>query len=167
MRILSSVRRMSLSSGFGMLSCAALICCSLSSCTSVSRAQFQCDPDINNGLLLAIDLIEVHDEEVRMIQQAGEDWFTSDTRKALQDRIKTISVRGSCSEIVELQGLTTTEKFLRKKKGYGKLAIIAEYETISGEHAAPSVKILPRKAWKGKKILIRVHQDYLTVEGAL
>jgi len=85
----------------------------------------------------------------------------------LQDRIKTISVRGSCSEIVELQGLTTTEKFLRKKKGYGKLAIIAEYETISGEHAAPSVKILPRKAWKGKKILIRVHQDYLTVEGAL
>jgi hypothetical protein len=135
------------------------------SCSSTSQAQFTCDSYINDGLLLAIDLIEVTDEEVKQIQDAGEDWFTSPVRDQLRHRTKTISVPGGCSENVELQSLTSSEKFLRKQKGYGTLAVIAEYETISTDRSRPNMIFLPRDKWKGKTTLLRVHDTYITVEG--
>jgi hypothetical protein len=135
-------------------------------CTSTSQAQFTCDARINDGLLLAIDLIEVTDDEVKQIQDAGEDWFTSPARDQLRNRIKTISVPGGCSETVELASLTSSEKFLKKKKGYGTLAVIAEFQTISGDTAQSNMVFRPRGQWKGKTTSFRVHEDYLSVEGS-
>lgn len=135
------------------------------SCSSTSRAQFTCDSYINDGLLLAIDLIEVTDEEVKQIQDAGEDWFTSPVRDQLRHRTKTISVPGGCSETVALESLTSSEKYLRKKKGYGTLAVIAEYETISTDRSKPNMIFLPREKWKGKTTLLRVHDTYIAIEG--
>ena len=134
-------------------------------CSSTSQAQFTCDSRINDGLLLAIDLVEVTDEEVKQIQEAGDDWFTSPARDQLRNRIKTISVPGGCSETVELASLTSSEKFLRKKKGYGTLAVIAEYQTITGDSTKPRMVFKPRTAWKGKTTLFQVHEDYLSVQG--
>ena len=133
-------------------------------CSSTSQAQFSCDARINDGLLLAIDLVQVNDEEVKQIQAAGEEWFTSPVRDQLRNRTKTISVPGGCSESVELESLTTTEKYLKKKKGYGTLAVIAEYQTISGDSSKPNIVFRTRQEWKGKKTLFRVHEDYLSVE---
>ena len=133
-------------------------------CSSTSQAQFRCDTQINDGLLLAIDLVQVNDEEVKQIQAAGEDWFTSPVRDQLRNRTKTISVPGGCSENVELESLTTTEKYLKKKKGYGTLAVIAEYQTISGDSSKPNIVFRSRQQWKGKKTLFHVHEDYLSVE---
>ena len=135
-------------------------------CSSTSRAEFRCDSHINDGLLLAIDLVEVTDEEVKQIQDAGEDWFTSPVRDQLRHRTKTISVPGGCSETVELESLTSSEKYLRKKKGYGTLAVIAEYQTISGDSSKPHMVFRSRSDWKGKTTLFRVHENHLTVEGA-
>ena len=135
-------------------------------CSSTSQARFTCDAHINDGLLLAIDLVEVTDEEVKQIQGAGEDWFTSPVRDQLRHRTKTISVPGGCSETVELQSLTSSEKFLRKKKGYGTLAVIAEFQTISGDSSKPHMVFRSRNEWKGKTTLFRVHEDYLALEGA-
>lgn len=134
-------------------------------CSSTSQAQFNCDSHINDGLLLAIDLVEVTDEEVKQIQEAGDDWFTSPARDQLRNRIKTISVPGGCSENVELASLTSSEKYLRKKKGYGTLAVIAEYQTITGDSTKPRMIFKDRTQWKGKTTLFRVHEDYLSVEG--
>jgi hypothetical protein len=134
-------------------------------CSSTSQAKFNCDSHINDGLLLAIDLVEVTDEEVKQIQEAGDGWFTSPTRDQLRNRIKTISVPGGCSETVELASLTSSEKYLRKKKGYGTLAVIAEYQTITGDSTKPRMIFKPRTAWKGKTTLFRVHEDFLSVEG--
>jgi hypothetical protein len=139
---------------------------SLSACSSTSQARFECDANINDGLLLAIDLIEVDDEEVKQIQAAGQEWFTSPARDQLRNRTKTISVPGGCSELVELQSLSTSEKYLKKKKGYGTLAVIAEFQTISSDSAKSHMVFRERKQWKGKTTLFRVHEDYIAVEGA-
>jgi hypothetical protein len=135
-------------------------------CSSTSQALFVCDSEINDGLLLAIDLIEVSDDEVKQIQDAGEEWFTSPIRDQLRNRTKTISVPGGCEERVELQSLTTTEKYLKKKKGYGTLAVIAEYQTISGDSSKPNMVFRDRNQWKGKTTTFRVHEDFLSVEGS-
>ena len=143
----------------------AILIVSGSACSSMSQAQFVCDAKINDGLQLAIDLVEVSEQEVALIQDAGEDWFTSPVRDQLRHRIKTISVTGGCSETVELQSLTSSEKLLRKQKGYGTLAVIAEYQTLSGDSAMPNLVFKSRDQWKGKTTVFKVHDDYLTVEG--
>ena len=135
-------------------------------CSSTSQALFRCDSHINDGLLLAIDLIEVDDEEVKQIQDAGEDWFTSPVRDQLRNRTKTISVPGGCEETVELQSLSRSEKYLKKKKGYGTLAVIAEFQTISGDSSKPHMLFRSRNQWKGKTFVLKVHEDYIAVEGA-
>jgi len=135
-------------------------------CSSTSQALFQCDSHINDGLLLAIDLIEVDDEEVKQIQDAGKDWFTSPVRDQLRNRTKTISVPGGCQETVELQSLSSSEKYLKKKKGYGTLAVIAEFQTSSGDSSKPHMIFRPRDQWKGKTVVLRIHEDYIAIEGA-
>lgn len=145
--------------------CVVVACCALGcGCASTSQAVFTCDSHINDGLLLAIDLIEVTDEEVKQIQEAGETWFTSPAREQLRHRTKTISVPGGCHETVELQSLTRSEKFLRKKKGYGTLAVIAEYQTISGDSSKPNIVFRERKDWKGRTTRFSVHENYIAVE---
>ena len=144
----------------------AILMVSGSACSSMSQAKFLCDSQINDGLQLAIDLVEVTEQEVKLIQDAGEDWFTSSARDQLRHRIKTISVTGGCSETVELQSLTSSEKLLRKQKGYGTLAVIAEYQTLSGDSTMPKLVFKSQDQWKGKTTVFRVHDDYLTVEGS-
>jgi hypothetical protein len=134
-------------------------------CSSTSQALFRCDSQINDGLLLAIDLIEVDDQEVKQIQEAGQDWFTSPVRDQLRNRIKTISVPGGCEETVELQSLSRSEKYLKKKKGYGTLAVVAEFQTISGDSSRPNMLFKSSKEWKGKTTVFGVHQDYISTEG--
>lgn len=145
---------------------ALIVALASGACATTSQAVFICDAEINDGLLLAIDLIEVSDEEVKQIQDAGEQWFTSPIRDQLRNRTKTISVPGGCEETVELEALTTTEKYLKKKKGYGTLAVIAEYQTISGDRSRPNMIFRDRTQWKGKKTVFRVHEDYLSVSGS-
>jgi hypothetical protein len=158
--------RLDLIIGTALKMAGVLAVCALGwACASTSKAVFTCDSRINDGLLLAIDLIEVTDEEVKQIQDAGEHWFTSPVRDQLRHRIKTISVPGGCHEIVELQSLTRSEKYLRKKKGYGTLAVIAEYQTISGDSSKPHMVFRSRKEWKGRTTRFKVHENYITVEG--
>ena len=161
-------REMARTHGFANVFVMGLLCAlALTSwaCSSTSQALFLCDSHINDGLLLAIDLIEVDDEEVKQIQDAGEDWFTSPVRDQLRNRTKTISVPGGCEETVELQSLSKSEKFLKKKKGYGTLAVIAEFQTISGDSTRPNVLFKSRNQWKGKTTVFRVHEDYIAAEG--
>ena len=134
-------------------------------CTSSSTAHFVCDGRVNDGLLLTIDLIEVAEEEAQQIRQTGDDWFYSDLRRQLAGRTKTIAVKGGCDQRVDLTALTSREKVLRKKKGYGILAIIGDYQTGGGDRIAGGMQFLDRAQWKGKTVLVRVHDAYLTIEG--
>jgi hypothetical protein len=129
-------------------------------CASQSRATFMCDRQVNGGNVLTIDLIEVADEEIREIQSAGYDWFYSDLRRQLGHRIKTITVEGSCNRTIDLTKLTIKEKVLRKKKGYGTLAIIAEFR----ERRDGYQLFINRSEWKGKSIVLRVHDGFLVRE---
>jgi hypothetical protein len=135
-------------------------------CASSSTAHFVCDTRVNDGLLLTIDLIEVADEEAQQIRQTGDDWFYSDLRRQLAGRTKTIAVKGGCDQRVDLTQLTAKEKVLRKKKGYGILAVIGDYQTSGGERLSGTMQFLDRDQWKGKTTLVRVHDAYLTVEGS-
>lgn len=135
-------------------------------CASSSTAHFVCDARVNDGLLLTIDLIEVADEEAQQIRQTGDDWFYSDLRRQLAGRTKTIAVKGGCDERIDLTVLTAKEKVLRKKKGYGILAVIGDYQTRGGERISGSMQFLDREQWKGKTTLVRVHDAYLTIEGS-
>ncbi len=135
-------------------------------CSSTSSVSFQCDQQINDSLLLTIDLIEIDDEEVKQIQEAGEDWFYSPLRKQLEYRTKTVSVRGGCDVVVDLTKLGTSEKVLKKKKGYGTLAIIAEFQDRGRSGRAGEIEFLERSRWKGKTTAIRVQETHLTLVGS-
>ncbi len=134
----------------------------LCACSSTSRVTFLCDHQVNDGIVLTIDLIEVADDEVQQIQSAGRDWFYSPLRREMAHRIKTVTVKGDCDTTVDLSKLGAKEKVLRKRKGYGTLAIIAEYKS---SYDRGHMRFLPYKQWKGKTFVVRVHNINLTIDG--
>lgn len=127
---------------------ALLLAGSLTACSSTSRVTVGCDPTINNGLLLTVDLVQVNDEEARQIQQTGDQWFYSDLRRQLSLRTKTIAVEGGCHETVELT----------RQKHHEMLAVIADY------HGATQMVFKTKQEWLGKKLTLRLHDTYLTIE---
>lgn len=131
-------------------------------CASKSMVSFRCDSYVNDGIVLTIDLIEVSEEEIGLIRQTGEEWFYSGLRRQLADRIKTVTVTGGCESTVDLTELTAKEKYLRKKKGHGTLAVIAEYQS---RYEDGHMLFLRREQWKGRKVVVRVHDVFLSIAG--
>lgn len=120
----------------------------LAACSSTSRVQVRCDPTINEGLLLTVDLVQVNDDEARQIQQTGDQWFYSDLRRQLSLRTKTVAVEGGCSEKIELT----------RSKRHDILAVVADY------HGSTQMIFKTKKEWLGKTLELDLHDTHLTLE---
>jgi hypothetical protein len=126
----------------------SLLIGALGACSSTSRIEVRCDPSINEGLLLTVDLVQVSDEEARQIQQTGDQWFYSDLRRQLALRTKTIAVEGGCSQKVELT----------RHKHHDILAVIADY------HGSTQMVFKGKKEWLGRTLDLGLHDTHLTIE---
>ncbi len=124
----------------------------LASCASPAALHFRCEPQINEGLLLTVDLVQVNDAEAPQIRQAGDQWFYSDLRRQLEPRTRTVAVQGGCDTTVQLPA----------RKGYDTLAIISDFKSGSG--AGGSMQFRAKKEWDGKKLLLRVQGNNLIVQ---
>jgi hypothetical protein len=123
------------------------------SCASTSSFHFRCDPLVNEGLLLTIDLVQINEAEVAPIRQAGDQWFYSDLRRQLEPRIRTLAVEGRCDTTVKLA----------PRKGYDTLAVISDYK--SNGDSAGTLQFWQKKDWKGKTLQVRVGATTLSIQG--
>lgn len=136
----------------------------MASCSSTTVVDFACASEVNEGLLLTIDVVQIDDSEMQQVRQLASDWFSSDLRRQLEFRTKTITVRGNCAERVEFAA----------KKGFDVLAVIADYYSAAEDPTDTYMKFLSKKEigrgikvmfWKGDKLEIRVEEDQLAVQG--
>lgn len=125
----------------------------LAGCSSTTQLHFACDPQVNGGLLLTIDLVEVNQAEAQQIRQVGDQWFYSDLRRQLGLRTRTIAVRGGCAESVDLQ----------RQKGYDILAVISDYQFATSDTSKGHMQFFSKDQWLGKKLVVDIHDTYLTV----
>jgi hypothetical protein len=124
----------------------------LAGCASPASLHFRCEPQINEGLLLTVDLIQVNDAEAPQVRQAGDQWFYSDLRRQLEPRTHTVAVQGGCDTTVQIP----------PRKGYDTLAIVADFKSGSG--AGGNLQFRSKKDWDGKKLLLRVQGNALIVQ---
>lgn len=124
----------------------------LAGCASPASLHFRCEPQINEGLLLTVDLIQVNDAEAPQVRAAGDQWFYSDLRRQLEPRTRTVAVQGGCDTTVQIPA----------RKGYDTLAIVADFKSGSG--AGGSLQFRSKKEWDGKKLLLRVQANQLIVQ---
>ncbi|HPC82052.1 MAG TPA: hypothetical protein P5234_02010 [Thermoanaerobaculaceae bacterium] len=125
-------------------------------CASQSVVAFRCDPVVNEGLLLTIDIIQVNDAEAAQIRQEGARWFYSPVRQQLALRTRTIAVKGGCAERI----------VLTPQKGYDILAIVADYRTAPTDRVEGLMQFRTRKQWQGRTLEVAVRGAYLTVQEA-
>jgi hypothetical protein len=125
----------------------------LAGCASGTSLHFRCDPSINEGLLLTVDLVQVNEAEVAQIRQAGDQWFYSDLRRQLEPRTRTVAVQGGCDTTVQLT----------PRKGYDTLAVISDYKSSGA--ATGSMQFRQKKEWQGKDLAVKVGGSVLTVQG--
>jgi len=125
----------------------------LSGCASSTSLAFRCDPKVNGGLLLTVDLIQVNEPEAQQIRQVGDQWFYSDLRRQLELRTRTIAVKGGCAETVVLPQI----------KRYDILAVVADYQFESADRTKGHLQFFTKPEWKGKKLEIEVHDTYVTL----
>ena len=124
----------------------------LAGCASPATLRFRCDPEINEGLLLTIDLVQVSEAEIAQIQQAGDQWFYSDLRRQLEPRTRTVAVQGGCDTAVKIPA----------RKGYDTLAIISDFKSGSG--STSNVQFRQKPQWQGKGLQLRVQGSTLTIQ---
>ncbi len=127
-------------------------------CSSIGTVQFRCDPQINGGLLLTVDVVRADETQTQQIRQLGEKWFYDPMRESLRDRISTVTfpVEGSalCERVVEIP--------VPKEKLVKYLVIIADYKYQNPDPTKQLV-VLPREKWAGQKVKIGVHDKDLSV----
>jgi hypothetical protein len=139
-----------------LLTAAAASLLPLVGCSSISTLRFACDSQVNENILLTVDLAQVNDAEAGQIRQEGGRWFYSSLRKSLGNRIQTIAVKGGCAETVDLG---------KARKGYDILVIIADYQAVNVQKPEGSMVFKTnKKDWQGKKLLVSVHGNYLSVD---
>jgi hypothetical protein len=129
-------------------------------CSSTATFQFRCDGEINNGYVLAIDVVRLTADEERRVRELGEasdkSWFLSPLRGEIGQKIQTVSVERGCDRPLEIP----------IADGDVSVAIIADYQFDAGDAAVGRLRIFPAKEVKGKKILIGVRNRELHVETA-
>jgi hypothetical protein len=125
----------------------------LTGCASSTSLHFRCDPTINEGLLLTVDLVQVNDAEVAAVRQAGDQWFYSDLRRQLEPRTRTVAVAGNCDTTIQLP----------PKKGYDTLAILSDYKSSGA--STGSMLFRGKKDWQGKSLTVKVGGSVLTIQG--
>lgn len=138
---------------WGALGAAAL---AGAACSTQSTVAFRCDPVVNEGLLLTIDVIQVNDAEAAQIRQEGARWFYSPIRQQLALRTRTLAVRGGCSEKLTL----------KPQKGYDILAIVADYRSAPTDRVEGLMQFRTRKEWQGRNLEVSVRGAYLTIQEA-
>jgi hypothetical protein len=131
----------------------AVLALAATGCTSSSTLRFRCEQQVNEGLLLTVDLVQVNEAEIVQIRQAGDQWFYSDLRRQLEPRTRTVAVEGGCDTKVDLV----------PRKGYDTLAVISDYK--SGGSAAGNMQFRPKEQWKGKTLNVQVGHSVLTIRG--
>jgi hypothetical protein len=124
----------------------------LAGCASSTSLRFRCDPEINEGLLLTVDLVQVNESEVPQIRQAGDQWFYSDLRRQLEPRTRTVAVQGGCDTTVKLES----------RKGYDTLAILSDFKSGSG--STSSVQFRQKAEWQGKSLQLRIQGSTLIIQ---
>lgn len=132
--------------------CGIALVAVLAGCASPASLRFRCDPQINEGLLLTVDLVQVNDAEIAQIRQAGDQWFYSDLRRQLEPRTRTVAVQGGCDTTVKLP----------PRKGYDTLAILSDFK--SGTGATNNMQFRQKPEWEGKSLVLRVQGNVLTVQ---
>jgi hypothetical protein len=130
----------------------ALLAAFAAGCASPSALRFRCEPEINEGLLLTVDLVQVTPAEVPQIRETGDQWFYSDLRRQLEPRTRTVAVEGGCDTPVKLA----------PQKGYDVLAIISDFKSGSG--SSGNMQFREKATWKGKSLQVRVQGSVLTIQ---
>lgn len=145
-------KRRSLLAGFRGVAPLLATLALLAGCASPASLHFRCEPQINEGLLLTVDLVAVNDAEIAQIRQAGDQWFYSDLRRQLEPRTRTVAVQGGCDTTVKLP----------PRKGYDTLAIVADFKSGSG--SGGNMQFRQKPQWAGKTLQLRVQGNALTVQ---
>ncbi|HEX4964157.1 MAG TPA: hypothetical protein VF173_25250 [Thermoanaerobaculia bacterium] len=130
----------------------AVLLALLAGCASPASLRFRCEPQVNDGLLLTVDLVQVNDAEVPQIRQAGDQWFYSELRRQLEPRTRTVAVQGGCDTTVKLPA----------RKGYDTLAVISDFKSGSG--STSNVQFRQKAEWEGKSLQLRIQGSTLTIQ---
>jgi len=135
----------------------ALLCGLVSGCRTLGLGRktvvyFTCGPEINNGLILAAELIWATETEKRTILAIGPDrWWSSDHRRGLTEpHLTHIDLRGGQREQVNL----------RRPNGAVVLIVFADYGGVTDPNAQQLV-IAPRGIVRAQRVRIRVGEDRL------
>lgn len=124
-------------------------------CSTNSTFNFEAESQINNGLLLTIDLVQITDAEEQQIRNLGDEWFYSDLRRQLGSRTRTVTLEGSDQK-------TVTVLPDKGCKECSRLAIIADYQ-FEGRDQKAQMEFRSKDAWRGKTLRVKVFDRYLTV----
>lgn len=124
-------------------------------CSSLSTVDFRCDPQVNGGLALTIDVVRATEAETQQIRSLGEKWFYDRMREGLRDRLETVTftVDGSKERTVQIPKVGKDDKYL---------CVVADYK-FQNPDPTKHVVVLPREKWLGQKVKIAVRDRELVV----
>lgn len=150
-------------SGFGicrwacLLLTVALLCGLVSGCRTMGMGRraavlLECDPQINEGLILSVDLIWADERGQKEILNIGPDrWFSHDYRWGLTEtHLTRLDLRGGGSRQVNL----------RAPSGAVVLIVFADYGNVTDPNAKRLV-IQAGGIVRAQRVHIRVHEDKL------
>ena len=146
------------SRSFCQLFAAGLAALFLYGCPTTTTFNFQAERQINNGLLLTIDLVQITEAEEQQIRDLGDEWFYSDLRRRLGSRTRTVAMEGSDRKTVTLVPDKGCKECIR-------LAIIADYQ-FEGRDQKAQMEFRGKESWRGKKLQVKVLDRYLTIHGS-
>jgi hypothetical protein len=127
----------------------------LNACSSLSSVDFRCDPQVNGGLALTIDVVRATEAETQQIRSLGEKWFYDRMREGLRDRLETVTFTadGSKERTVTVSKVGKDDKYL---------CVVADYK-FQNPDPTKHVVVLPREKWLGQKVKIAVRDRELVV----
>jgi hypothetical protein len=134
-----------------------------SGCATTATVRFSCDRQINEGLLLTVDVVQVDEREAQEILRIGDDWFYSDLRRQLSPRTTTISVE-TPSDAVAVRACDRTVS-VSPRKGYDTLLVIADYKGVGSDSGQRHLELIEKPQWKGGTVRVALRDSYLTVIG--
>ena len=124
-------------------------------CRSAAGIRFETEARINDGLVLAVDVVRASEAEASQIRQLGAKWFYSELRDQLGLRRQTVSLTGGEVASIEVAPPEDDRAYL---------VVVADYH--SGADSGADVQVFPPGKWIGRKLLVRVGNGALDVVGA-
>lgn len=123
--------------------------------SSNATVSFRCEPEINGGTLLTVDVVRATESEVERIRALGEKWFYDPLRESLRDRTRTAT-------FMQNEGKCDKELTVPAGKDDKFLVVVADYRFQSADPGRYLV-VLRKDQWKGRTIKVQVRDREFSI----